>query len=354
MKILITGAAGFVGSRLAQAFRASLENVTLLGLDNLSRRGSETNLPLLRELGCQFVHGDVRNLDDVQALPKADWIVDCAALPNVMAGINGGSAQLVGHNLIGTLNLLEKCRQDRAGFLMLSTSRVYSIDRLREIPLQTQGERFVPDTSQPFPTGSGAQGITEAFSTMAPVSLYGATKLASEVMALEYALAYDFPLWINRCGVIAGPGQFGKIDQGIISFWLYQWMQGKPLSYIGFGGRGCQVRDFLHPTDLAALICRQLQAPNHDGPKIINAGGGTESAISLRELSGYCASKYDSHRDVAAVPETRPFDIPYYVTDNFLAESVWNWKPQMSSTETLDSIADWAETNRALIEAGFG
>ena len=57
-------------------------------------------------------------------------------------------------------------------------------------------------------------------------------------MALEYAAAFGFPLWIDRCGVIAGPGQFGRIDQGIFSYWIYQWQRGKPLSYIGFGGKG--------------------------------------------------------------------------------------------------------------------
>jgi CDP-paratose 2-epimerase len=94
-----------------------------------------------------------------------------------------------------------------------------------------------PTSAQAMPIGFSELGVSENFSTTAPISLYGATKLASEVMALEYATMFDFPLWIDRCGVIAGAGQFGKPDQGIFSFWIYQWLLGKPLKYIGFGGR---------------------------------------------------------------------------------------------------------------------
>lgn len=268
MKILITGVAGFVGSRLAEAIANAMEGVTLVGIDNLSRRGSETNLPLLRKIDYQFIHGDVRSVDDIAELPKVDWIIDCAANPSVLAGIRGGSTQLVGHNLIGTLNLLEKCRRDSSGFLMLSTSRVYSIKALCSIALKEEKFRFIPDGSQGFPIGFSSNGISEASSTIAPILLYGATKLASEMMALEYASTFEFPVGIDRCGVIARAGQFDKIDQGIFSFWIYQWMLGKQLSYIGFGGGGKQLRDFLCPQNLARLICMQLAQPDKNVPKL--------------------------------------------------------------------------------------
>ena len=353
MKILITGIAGFVGSRLAQAIADGFEGATITGIDNLSRRGSQTNLSLLRRLDCAFVHGDIRSVDDVQALPKADWIIDCAANPSVLAGVDGDSAQVVGNNLIGTLNLLEKCRRDSCGFLMMSTSRVYSIPALLSIPLKETSERFVPDSGMSFPIGFSNDGIGEAFSTASPISLYGATKLASEIMALEYAADYKFPIWINRCGVIAGAGQFGKIDQGIFSYWIYRWLLGESLSYIGFGGEGKQVRDLLAPEDLTQLVLKQLAQPDKHGPKVVNVGGGQARSLSLQELSQFCATTLQVARDVKSEPTTRPFDIPFYVTDNNLARKTWDWNPQTTAYDVLEAILNWAHCNRALIEEGF-
>jgi len=282
-----------------------------------------------------------------------DWIIDCAANPSVLAGITGGTSQLVGHNLIGTLNLLEKCRHDGSGFLLLSTSRVYSIQSLNSIPLKEEQDRFVPNLSQPFPAGFSGEGVNEAFSTTSPVSLYGATKQASELMALEYADLFNFPIWINRCGVIAGPGQFGKIDQGIFSFWIYQWLLERPLSYIGFGGKGKQVRDFLSPQDLGRLVYMQLTQPSKIAPKIVNIGGGTACSMSLKELSNYCAERFGTYQNVKSMSETRKFDIPYYVTDNSLVHKTWDWLPEIKPTEILDSIVDWAKTNQDIIKSGL-
>lgn len=353
MKLLITGIAGFVGSRLAEFFKNAEEQIEIIGIDNLSRKGSEFNLPFLNKLGCKFIHGDIRNKEDVEELPKVDWIIDCAANPSVLAGITGGTAQLINHNLTGTLHLLEKCRKDNAGFMMLSTSRVYSIEALNTIPLLDGTDSFSVDQTKPLPHGFTKEGVTSSFSTAAPISLYGATKLASEVLALEYSYTFNIPVWVNRCGVIAGAGQFGKIDQGIFSFWIYQWLTGKPLSYIGFNGTGHQVRDFFSPQDLGILIQKQLKNTSSKKPKIVNVGGGLESALSLKELDNYCREKFNFSKDIKQNTETRPFDIPYYVTDNSEAWNQWNWKPTIKKEEILDNIFNWAQQNKLLIESGF-
>ncbi len=345
MKILITGIAGFVGSRLAEYFKTNITNCEIIGIDNLSRRGSETNLEFLKTLGCKFIHGDIRVTDDVNDLPKVDWIVDCAANPSVLAGINGGTSQLIGHNLQGTLNILEKCRKDNAGFVLLSTSRVYAIDALNQIPLQEGKTRFEVKSNTPLPNGFTLEGVSESFSTAAPVSLYGATKLASEVMALEYAYTFGFPIWVNRCGVIAGAGQFGKIDQGIFSFWIYQWLLERNLGFIGFGGQGKQVRDFFSPSDLGSLLVKQLNSPNHNAPKIINAGGGLKSAMSLLELNEYCKQQFGFDKQIRSEVETRPFDLPYYVTDNSQVTKYWDWTPKQTGIEVLDDIVKYARAN---------
>jgi CDP-paratose 2-epimerase len=352
MRFLITGICGFVGSRVALHLKQAFADAEVVGVDNLIRRGSETNVAPLKASGCKVVHGDVRVADDLTELGRCDWVVDCAANPSVLAGIQGGTSQLVGHNLVGTLNLLEKCRRDGAGFVILSTSRVYSIEALNAIPLIEDGGRYIVDEARSAPPGSSVHGISEAFSTAAPISLYGATKLASEIMALEYAAAFGLPLWIDRCGVIAGAGQFGRIDQGIFSYWIYQWLQGKPLSYIGYGGTGLQVRDFIAPGDLCLLLEKQLRNPTNPAPRIVNVGGGRERSMSLRELSNFCAATLGSGPVVRSEPETRRYDVPYFVTDARVAERVWDWRPMESGEQTLEAIVRWAKDHPTLLE-GF-
>jgi CDP-paratose 2-epimerase len=342
LKVLVTGICGFVGSQLSEALLGRFSDLEIVGIDNLSRRGSELNFARLKRLGCQVQHGDIRLSEDLDELPRVDWVLDCAAIPTVLAGLNGGAAQLVGHNLIGTLNLLEKCRRDRAGLVILSSSRVYSIQALNALPLVRTDRRLEVDPRAPGPAGFSAAGVAESFSTEAPVSLYGATKLASEIMAVEYGQAFGFPVRINRCGVIAGPGQFGRIDQGIFSYWIYQWIQGKPLNYIGYGGEGLQVRDFISPQDLAALIALQLEKPALAAPSILNVGGGKDRSLSLRELSMFCERALSTRREIGSTPETRPYDIPYYVTDCQAVTRHWSWRPQEPAEATLEAIVRWA------------
>lgn len=75
--------------------------------------------------------------------------------------------------------------------------------------------------------------------------------------------------------------------------------------------------------------------------------------MSLKELSQYCAERFAIYRDIKSLPETRPFDIPYYVTDNTLVEKAWGWKPEVGTTEILNETANWACANRSTIEVGF-
>src|SRR5499426_3426621 len=279
MRVLVTGICGFVGSTLALEFLRRTPGIEIIGVDNLSRPGSEVNRQAWKRQGVRFVHGDIRLASDLEGLPAVDWVVDAAANPSVLAGVGDhtSSRQLLEHNLIGTINLLEFCKRAAAGLLMLSTSRVYSQRRLAELRMDVRDDAFVPIMQDGEPPGLTPEGITEAFSTEAPLSLYGASKLASEVLALEYAAAFDLPVYVNRCGVLAGAGQFGKPDQGIFAYWIHSWARRRPLRYIGFGGAGYQVRDCLHPADLVPLIEAQMQHAGAAGEHIVNAGGGLDS-----------------------------------------------------------------------------
>lgn len=351
MKILITGVCGFVGRILAEGFAAAEVDVT--GIDNLSRAGSEVNRGELRKLGVGVVHGDIRSATDVDGLPAADWLIDAAANPSVLAGVDGrtSSRQVVEHNLFGTVNLLEYCRAHGAGFILLSTSRVYSVQALASIEVEARSGAFQP-IDQRLPARASAAGISEAFSTEPPLSLYGATKLASEQLALEYGEAFGFPVWINRCGVLGGPGQFGRADQGIFSYWIHSYRARRPLTYIGFGGEGYQVRDCLHPRDLLPLLRNQMTSDKR-APRIVNVSGGAENSMSLAQLSHWCAERFGAHA-IARDERPRRFDVPWLVLDSSLAATEWNWRPETPLPAVLEEIARHAERHPDWLEVSHG
>jgi CDP-paratose 2-epimerase len=352
MRILITGVCGFVGSTLARAFVESGSGHTLIGFDNFIRPGSESNRAELKQRGVKLHHGDLRAASDLETLPAVDWVIDAAANPSVLAGVDGrtSSRQLVEHNLGGTVNLLEFCKAHRAGFVLLSTSRVYSIPPLADLPVEAKDGAFQPKAGSELPPGLGAAGIRETFSTHAPVSLYGATKLASEALALEYGETFGLPVFVNRCGVLAGAGQFGRADQGIFAYWVNMWLRQRPLKYIGFGGHGHQVRDCLHPRDLVPVLEKQFAAPKiASTDRITNFAGGAASAMSLRQLSEWCAAQFGP-RAVAADSAPRPFDLPWVVLDSAKADRIWGWRPATTTPEILREIAVHAEQNPAWLD----
>ena len=343
-RLLVTGICGFVGSAITRALLESVDGLHVIGVDNFVRAGSEINRRALADQGVRVVHADLRCSSDLDALPRADWVIDAAANPRVLAGIDGRTSprQLLEHNLGGTLNVLEFCRRHQAGLILLSTSRVYSLPPLAALPVDVQDDAFRPRGDAMTPHGVTAAGIAEAFSTEPPVSLYGASKAASETIALEYAHAFGIPVWIARCGVLAGSGQFGTQDQGIFSYWINAHLRRRPLTYIGFGGYGYQVRDCLHPRDLAALIACQMRRPEQSGARVVNLGGGPGRSMSLAQLTAWCDARFGRHQ-VDADPTPRPFDVPWIVMDSGLARRQWDWHPTTSLEDILVEIARHAE-----------
>lgn len=355
MKLLITGICGFVGATLAESIRAAGWPCSVLGVDNFTRPGSEENRRRLRRLGVEVRAGDLRLASDLDALPAVDWVMDAAANASVMAGADGqtSSRQLLEHNLLGTIQLLEYCKRHRAGLILLSTSRVYAIAPLARLPVIIKDDAYIPQPGAPLPPGLTAEGISEAFSTDAPRSVYGASKLASEVLALEYGADFDFPVWINRCGVMAGAGQFGRPDQGIFAYWIHSHCRRRPLKYVGFDGQGYQVRDCLHPRDLLPLLRQQMEQPAAARPRVVNVSGGRASATSLRQLTAWCDARFGPH-PVQSDLRPRPFDLPWVVLDASLARAEWGWSPQTPAPAIFEEIArhaeqrpDWLELSEA-------
>ena len=346
MRILITGICGFAGSTIARELRTHREGLTITGIDNFSRAGSRGNFDALRDDGFEVHEGDVRNPADLEKCGRCDWLIDAAANPSVLAGVDGktGPAELLDQNLTGTIPMLEYCRRNGSTFTLLSTSRVYSIPALRDLPLVVKENGFAPVHGHGI-AGFSMAGLDETFSTEPPVSLYGASKRCAELLALEYAETFGFPVWVNRCGVLAGAGQFGKPDQGIFSYWIHGWLRGLPLRYLGFGGDGHQTRDCLHPADLVPLLLAQSDHPGNTGkPRLANVSGGIESACSLARLSEWCSARLGP-REVIRDGSERAFDLPWVVLDSSLARSSWNWTPLRRLEDILTEVAAHARAH---------
>ena len=352
-RILITGGAGFVGSRLALAFA---EDALVTVFDNLRRRGSELNLPGLRRAGIEFVHGDIRMPDDLAALShNFDLMIEASAEPSVSAGQTGSPAYVIAANLVGTANCLEFARKKAGRFLFLSSSRVYSIASLRGIRLDETPERFeiAPDQSAIGLPGVSPKGIREDFPTARARSFYGTTKLASEMLIQEYAESYGLEALINRCGVIAGPGQFGKTDQGVFTMWIACHYFGIPLKYTGFGGTGKQVRDLLHPDDLVELVKKQIQDAGRWQCEIFNVGGGREISVSMREMTGVCREIVGKEVAVGKVEETMPWDLAVYLTDYGKVSAAYGWSPRKDIKDIVSETAAWIQNKERVLEPLF-
>ncbi len=339
-RLLITGGAGFVGSSLAVSLAARHPDWEIVALDNLYRRGSELNLPRLKQAGVEFVRGDVREPEDLARLPRASALIECSAEPSVMSGVDGDTGYLVHTNLTGAYNCLELARRDGAFVVFLSTSRVYPVAPQVELNLEEGPTRFEIAAEQKV-AGISPAGISEAFPMDGPRTLYGATKLAAELLIEEYRSGLGVPAAIDRCGVIAGPWQMGKVDQGVFTHWMLAHHFGNPLRYIGFDGKGKQVRDLLHVEDLVDLVERQLLDPAKWDGITANVGGGRECSLSLRETTEICRELTGNEVPIEPVEQMRAGDVPIYLSDCTKIFSLDEWRPQRSAEQALADIHDW-------------
>lgn len=342
--LLITGGAGFIGSNLAVSFKIKYPNLKLIALDNLKRRGSEMNLVRLKEYGVEFVHGDIRNPEDLNFNKHIDLLLECSAEPSILAGYGENPLYVINTNLTGTINCLELARKNSSDVIFLSTSRVYPYNAINDIKTKELKTRF--DWSGPNKIkGWSKDGINTDFSLEGHKTLYGATKLASEIILGEYIVNYGIRGVINRCGVIAGPWQFGKVDQGIFTFMLLSHYFKKKIKYIGFGAKGKQVRDLLHINDLFELIDIQAGSLKKINGNIYNAGGGRKRSLSLLETAKLCERITGNKIDIGRDLKGRPGDILIYITDNKKATADLGWKPKASAEDTLSDTFDWIHSN---------
>lgn len=348
-RLLILGGAGFVGSSLAIGLKSAYPAADVLCLDNLRRRGSELNLSRFQAHGIRFLHGDIRNPTDldVDAIGEPHIVIDCSAEAAVLAGLTSPQYVLQA-NLLGTINVLEFCRHTKAKLLFLSSSRVYSIPALRKINLREDATRFslAPDQCQPEVSEAG---IREGFSTLSFRSLYGTSKLASELLIEEYREAFGVSSIVNRCGLLTGPGQMARVDQGVFGLWVAAHYFGNKLQYIGFGGQGKQVRDLLHVEDLLALVKYELEHFDELDGEVFNVGGGSSNSLSLLEATELCHAITGNTIEVEKIAQERPADIPLLIMDCAKVMERTGWRPQHTPKSTLEDIHQWIRRNETML-----
>jgi CDP-paratose 2-epimerase len=345
--ILITGGCGFVGSHIALHLATALDGVRVMCMDNLYRRGSELNIARLQDRGVLFCWGDVRQRTDFPA-ERVDLLIECSAEPSVIAGYGQSPDYLFSANLLGLYNCLEVCRQNETPLIFLSTSRVYPVGSLNAHPIKEEDTRFTWDDTGTV--GISVRGVSERMDMTGARSMYGFTKFAGELLIEEYRAAFGLQAAINRCGVIAGPWQFGKIDQGVIALWVMAHEFGKSLCYIGYGGAGKQVRDVLHVSDLCRLVEEQARNIRSWDGWLGNVAGGVDRSVSLLELTTLVRQCTGRTTTLQAQPQARPFDLRVFIADCASLYQRTQWRPEYDVPQTVSDVARWVREQRAVLE----
>ena len=336
-KILITGGCGFVGTNVSISLNKL--GFKIYSLDNLARKGSQYNLELLKKAGIKNFKHDISNYKKISQLPKFDLVIDCCAEAAVEVSKNQID-NVIKTNLIGTFNILKKVKKDNSKIIFLSSSRVNSISSIDNILKKRILKNKIKLKKK----------INESFDVLKPKSIYGFTKLASEMLIEEFSYAFGVKFIINRCGVLSGPLQFGKQDQGFVSLWVWHHLLKKKLKYIGYGGYGYQIRDVLHIQDLVNLLKIQIKKFNKINNQIFTVGGSTKSFTSLNELTGICKKITGNKIKFTKKPRTSIYDIPYFITDNKKVTKTYGWTPKKNINDIVKDIYIWMLMNKKKIK----
>ena len=234
---------------------------------------------------------------------------------------------------MGTFNILNKCIKDKSNIIYLSSSRVYSIKDL--FKLKKKGS------------------IKESFNVENSKSIYGFTKLSSELLIKEYSYLHKINYIINRVALVSGPWQFGKEEQGFVSLWVWRHLKRLKLSYIGFGGTGRQVRDVLHVIDLCELIFIQIKKLKKINNKLFNVGGGKKNSLNLLELTKLSRNITKNKIKISSIKKTSSYDIPYYVSNLSYVKKIYKWKPKRNLKKIIFDLYSWMKPNSYLLKKYF-
>ena len=340
MKILVTGGCGFVGTNISLYLNS--RGFKIQSLDNLSRKGSKYNLNLLKKNNIKNYKIDIYDYKKIKKLPKYDLIIDCCAEAAVEVS-RKDIDKVINTNFIGTLNILKKIQKDNSRIIFLSTSRVFPISETNKV---LKSKKIISKLQ--IKKSFSEKDIIEG-----PKTIYGLTKLSSEMLIEEFSYAFNLKYIINRCGVISGPLQFGKQDQGFLSLWVWKHINRDKMKYIGYGGNGHQLRDVLHIDDLCELIFIQIKKFNKIYNKLFTVGGSKRSYTSLVELTKICEKITKNKIKFSKISKTSIYDIPYYVTNNNLVTKTYNWRPKKNINKIVKDVFDWLTKNKKTLNKYF-
>tara|TARA_Y100000310_G_C20605902_1_gene775455 strand:+ start:366 stop:1409 length:1044 start_codon:yes stop_codon:yes gene_type:complete len=337
LKYLITGAGGLIGSEAVFHFTSAGHKV--FGIDNDMRSvffGSQGSVRTIIDKVSSvenYDHFDV-DITDKKAIDKIfktivpDVVIHCAAQPS-----HDKAAEIpfldFNVNAFGTLNLLENMRKycnEDAVFVHMSTNKVYG-DGPNNLKMKETDLRY------DFSSDVYTRGIDEHFSIDNCMhSLFGASKVASDIIAQEYGKYFDMNVGIFRGGCLTGPQHSGVEMHGFLSYIIKCAISGK--EYTIFGYKGKQVRDQIHSYDVISAFDSFIQNPSKG--EVFNIGGGKSNSASILEIIEHLHKSYNINLNHSISKENRKGDHICYYTDLFKIKSTLNW----NITKSLDQIID--------------
>ncbi|ELP5730585.1 GDP-mannose 4,6-dehydratase [Vibrio vulnificus] len=337
MKLLITGGCGFLGSNLAS--HAIIQGYDVIVFDNLSRLGTYDNLSWLKSFGTfEFVHGDIRNKNDVTRLIeriKPDAIFHLAGQVAMTTSLDNPYMDFE-VNIGGSINVLEAVRLHcpETAIFYSSTNKVYG-------DLEQFSYR---ETASRYECIEHPNGFSESVS-LDFHSPYGCSKGAADQYMLDYARLFNLNTTVFRHSSMYGGRQFATYDQGWVGWFCQKALEAKQNSTEKFtiSGNGKQVRDVLHADDMISLYFSSLDAKNHVRGQAFNVGGGIENSLSLLELFDELGKITGTELNYTKLP-VRSSDQRVFVADYSKLQKITGWKPAVSANDGIRSMMNWLET----------
>ncbi len=338
MKVIITGGCGFIGTNVVLFHLRKKHKVVII--DNLSRRGTEVNLALLRRYAnLKFYKVDIRDKEKISKVfsqnKDADIVYHLAAQVAVTISVLNPYEDFE-INVLGTLNVLEAARKylPKTFFIFSSTNKVYGgMENIKIV--EKNGKYFALD----YPNG-----IDEDFN-LDFHSPYGCSKGAADQYVRDYSRIYGLDTVVFRQSCIYGPNQFGIEDQGWVAYFCIQALLDKEITIYGDGK---QVRDVLYIDDLIDAFWLSYKNRKKVKGEIFNIGGGPENQVGILEFIKYLEKKL-SKPIKYKFSDWRPGDQKYFVSNNSKLYKYLKWKPKVTMYDGVNRLLDWIIKNKKII-----
>ncbi len=349
MKILITGAAGFIGSHCCEHF--SRKGYQVIAVDNLMRstifgskqKSVEYNWEYIRSLkGVLRYKKDIRDakaMDDILKVHRVDAVIHTAGQPGVRYSLENPLEDL-SINTTGTLILLDTIarRSPKAKFVYCSTNKVYG-DHVNDLPIEAKSKRY---------QFKGAKAVGEQFGIdLTGHTPYGVSKLAGDLYVQDYAYAFGLDTAVFRMSCIYGTRQFGFEDQGWLAWFTIRLLAGQPVTLYGDGK---QIRDVLWVGDLIRAYEAFIDSkPLAYAGQVFNVGGGSKNTLSLLELIDHLED-ITGKKIKVKMGDWRQFDQKVYVSDISKLRKTFVWAPKIAPREGIERLVSWVSANQALFK----